>query len=185
MIRILPLSLLIGFALLTQVDSSLMAEPVQSALPADIQNDLGFFVGEWRAEGDVLGMGLTGRWIAKWAPARHCLLITYPLILDGQEITGHGVMGWDSAAKELLIQMFYSDGTMETARYKRESPGLFKGSFVGSANGESSKAACEVRTQQPNEWTFKTIGRTGGKIPGELSVRFIRSEIKPKKKPAK
>lgn len=38
-------------------------------------------------------------------------------------------MGRDSAARDLLIQMFYSDGTMETPRYKRESPGLFKASF--------------------------------------------------------
>lgn len=44
-------------------------------------------------------------------------------------MAGHGVMRRDSAARDLLIQMFYSDGTIETPRYKQESPGLFKESF--------------------------------------------------------
>ena len=151
------------------------AEVTQTALPDNIAKELRFFVGEWTVEGEVLGMALKGRWSARWSPQRHCLLITYPLTLDVKEIFGNGVMGWDTANKEVLTQIFYSNGVMETVRYTVESPGIFKGVFVGSAEGEAFNATCEVRTKRPNEWTFKTTGHTvGGKQKGELSARFGR-----------
>ncbi|MHB0959070.1 MAG: hypothetical protein ACYC0X_27335 [Pirellulaceae bacterium] len=155
----------------------------QTALPDDIVKEMRFFVGEWTVEGEVLGKALKGRWSAKWSPEKHCLVIRYPLALDGEEIFGNGVMGWDTATKKLLIQMFYSNGVIETVRYTVESPGVFKGAFAGSAGGEASTATCEVRTKRPNEWTFQTTGHTvGGKQEGELSVRFVRTEPKPTKK---
>jgi hypothetical protein len=92
------------------------AQVKQTALPDDIVKELRFFVGEWTVEGEVLGKALKGRWSAKWSPEKHCLLIRYPLALDGEEIFGNGVMGWDTATKELLIQMFYSNGVMENVR---------------------------------------------------------------------
>jgi hypothetical protein len=151
------------------------AETSQTALPEDVVKELRFFVGEWTVEGDVLGMALKGRWSARWAPQRHCLLISYPLTLDGKEVLGNGVMGWDTAKKEVLAQMFYSNGAMENVRYTVDSPGVFKGTLVGSTEGEAGNAACEVRIKRPNEWTFKTTGHTiGGRQEGEFSVRFVR-----------
>lgn len=162
------------------------AQVKQTALPDDIVKELRFFVGEWTVEGEVLGKALKGRWSAKWSPEKHCLLIRYPLALDGEEIFGNGVMGWDTATKELLIQMFYSNGVMENVRYTVESPGVFKGVCAGSAGGEASQATCEMRTKRPNEWTFQTIGLTvGDKQQEEFSVRFVRTEPKPTQKSIK
>lgn len=156
------------------------AQVKQTALPDEIAKELKFFVGEWTVEGEVLGKTLKGRWFAKWSPEKHCLLIRYPLALDGEEIFGNGVAGWDSAKKEVLIQMFYSNGVTETVRYTVESPGVFKGDFTGSASGEASTAKCEMRTTRPNVWTFQTTGHTvGDRQAGELSVRFVRTEPKP------
>ena len=158
-------------------------EAEQSALPDNIVKELECFVGNWTVEGDVLGMDLKGRWNAKWSPRKHCLLISYPLNLDGERVFGNGIMGWDTEKEELLILMFYSNGVHENVRYTVESPGLFKGVFAGSADGEPFKATCEMRTNQSNEWTFQTKGHTvGGKSEGELTVRFTRSTDTPKGK---
>ena len=133
-------------------------ETKQSALPDNIVKEIEYFVGDWTVEGDVRGMPLKGRWNARWSPQKHCLLITYPLTLDGEKILGHGMMGWDTAKKELLVFMLFSNGVFEDGRYKVESPRLFKGNFVGSAKGEPFKATGTVRTDNPDEWTFQTQG---------------------------
>ncbi len=159
------------------------AQVEQTALPNNIVKELRFFVGDWTVEGDVIGKTLKGHWSAKWSPERHCLLIRYPLTLDGEEIFGNGVAGWDSAKNELVIQMFYSNGAMEHLNYTLDSPGVFKGRFAGSASGEATTATCEMRTERPNEWTFRTTGATvGGRQEGELSVRFVRTDPRPTQK---
>ena len=156
-------------------------EANESPLPDNIVKEMEYYVGNWAVEGDVVGMSLKGRWNAKWAPTKHCLLITYPLKVDGKPITGNGLMGWDTEKKEIVVQMFYSDGTLEYLRYTLESPSVLKGTFVGSTDGKPFKAECEVHKKQPNEWTFQTKGHTiGGKKEGELSVRFIRFKSKQK-----
>jgi hypothetical protein len=153
------------------------AEVTQTALPDNAVKELKFFVGDWTVEGDVLGMALKGSWSARWAPQKHCQLISYALTLNGEKVFGNGVMGWDAAKKELVVQMFYSNGVMESIRYRLESPGVFKGVFGGSAGGEATGATCEVRTKGSAEWTFKTKGHTvGGQEKGELSARFVRVE---------
>jgi len=162
------------------------AQIKQAALPDNIVKELRFFVGEWTVEGDAPGKSLKGSWSAKWAPEKHCLLLRFPLALNGEEVFGNGVMGWDTATKEILMQMFYSNGVMEHVRCRLESPGVFTGTLVGSAGGEAIEAACEMRTNRPNGWTFKTTGNTvGGRQEGELDVRFVRTEPRPTPKGGK
>ena len=77
-------------------------------------------------------------------------------------------------------------GVLEIARYKIESPGVLKGTYRGSIQGEQFEAECHLVKKLPNEWTFKTKGnKIGGKPKGELSVRFVRASENPRAKRAR
>ncbi|MGI6414824.1 MAG: hypothetical protein ACOX1P_04080 [Thermoguttaceae bacterium] len=157
-------------------------EAKQTALPDRIAKELGFFVGEWVVEGDLAGKALTGRWSARWARQRHCLLISSLLILDGERVSSNGISGWDAGKKELVTVQFFSNGVLEDTRYQLASPGVMKGVYTVSAEGEPLKVACEVQTNQPKEWTFKSaVNVFDNKKQAEFTIRFVRSEAQPKK----
>ena len=124
------------------------AEATQTALPDNIAKELRFFVGEWTVEGEVLGMALKGHWSARWSPQRHCLLITYPLTLDGKEIFGNGVMGWDTAKKEVLVQMFYSNGV----HGNRPVHGGVAGDVQGRLCRFGGRRGIQCDLRSPNQW---------------------------------
>jgi hypothetical protein len=158
------------------------AEVKQPALPANIAKELEFFLGEWKAQGNQAGKTLTGRWSAKWAPQKQCILLNALFTLDGEEAHGTGISGWDNSKEEVVTRTFYSNGVVEDIRYKLASPGVLKGVHTVSAKGKSLKADCEVRAKQPNEWTFTSKANAlSGNEKGDVSIRLIRLTAKPKK----
>ncbi|MCL4852830.1 MAG: DUF1579 family protein [Bryobacteraceae bacterium] len=158
------------------------AEAKSSALPAPIAKELDFFVGEWTVEGQQAGKAVTGRWSAKWSPQKECILLNASFTVDGEVSHGTGMSGWDSKAEEIVTRNFFSNGALEDIRYKLVSPGVLKGVHSASANGESFKADCEVRANQPNEWTFNSkASALSGKEQEAVSLRLGRVGNKSKR----
>lgn len=164
--------------------SAILGQPdaKQSALPDNIVKELNYYVGEWTVEGNLAGKPLKGRWSSRWANQKQCLLVTSSLNLDGEQVHANGVSGWDAGRQEIVTMAFFSNGVLEDIRYKVASPGVLKGVYTVSAEGEPFKADVEVRTKQPNEWTFKSsVNVFAMDKKDELSLRFVRMELKPKK----
>lgn len=129
-------------------------EATQTKLPENVAKELGFFVGDWTAEGYLAAKPLKGRWSTKWAPQKQCLLTSCFFELDGEKVSGNGVSGWDSSKEEVVTTQFLSNGVVEEVRYKIASPGVLKGIYTVSAGGEPLKVDCEVSSKQRNEWTL-------------------------------
>lgn len=145
------------------------------ALPDEIAKELEYFVGEWAVEGRASKGPLKGRWIVKWAPARQCLLVDYPLSVGDESSRGTGLWGWDASTKEMFWVAFYSRGAVETTREKVKAPGVYQGTYAIVLNGKRFEGRIESRRAGPNEWTVKTKGLgTAEEGIADLSVRFTR-----------
>jgi hypothetical protein len=65
---------------------------------------------------------------------------------------------------------------VEVIREKRVAPGVFEGTYKGSARSEPFEAKCTTRRKGSDEWTFTTTDTAvGGKKEEGLSVRFVRT----------
>jgi hypothetical protein len=167
-------------------DTAKAAEATRTALPDNIAKELGFFVGEWTAEGNLAGTPLKGSWSARWAPQKHCILLSALFTLDGEEVHGTGITGWDNSKEEVVTRTFFSNGAMEDIRYKLASPGVLKGIHTVSTRGEPFKANCEVRTEQFDKWTFKsTVSALSGTKEADTTIHLARLEAEPKKERGK
>ena len=156
-------------------------EAEQPAVPEEIVEELQHLEGVWTATGEVGGLPLKGRWMARMAPGGHCVSINYRLTLGERAIRGTGVTGWDTVSNELFTVVFFSNGVVEVIREKRVSPGVFEGVYKGSAEEKSFEAKCTSRRKGSSEWTFTTTGMTlGGEKEEDLSVRFVRAAEKKK-----
>lgn len=160
------------------------AEAKPSALPDHIAKELNFFVGEWAVEGQQAGKPVTGRWSARWSPQKECILLNAFFAVDGEVAHGTGMSGWDSTTEEIVTRTFFSNGALEDIRYKLVSPGVLRGAHTASAKGKSFKGDCEIRTKQPDEWTFNSkASALSGKEQEAVSLRLER--VGNKSKPGK
>ena len=157
------------------------AEEKPSALPDLIAKELQFFVGSWTSEGTVQGMPMKGRLDVRWSSGGHCLVCDFRLRLEDERIQGNAVWGWDSASEELLWTAFYSNNVLEINRQQVKSPGMYRGTFSGSAFGKSYEAEGETDRRGPDEWTFSTKKHLSEGEPTEgINVRFTRAAKKAK-----
>lgn len=134
----------------------------QSDIPDEIIAEWQGFVGEWKAEGLGSQGAIKGNWKASWAPGEQCLLIDYRGSVGDEAFRGSAIWGWDSSKEEFLVVSFFSNNILEIIRTKMESPGVYRGRYMGHVKGEPSKAKAELIKPGPNEWTFKTTEATIG-----------------------
>jgi hypothetical protein len=160
---LLALSLVIA-----DVDATLSAP-----LPEEVARELDFFVGNWELEGEGARGPMKSSWSMKWAPGKHCLIVEYRREESDGVVHGNGVWAWDSASCELVYHAVYSDRGLEHIRTKLEKPGVLTGKHSGSLAGTRTDAACELRKDGPDQWTFKTTGLADAGLE-ELDVRFTR-----------
>ncbi|MHB0959071.1 MAG: hypothetical protein ACYC0X_27340 [Pirellulaceae bacterium] len=138
-------------------------------------------MGDWTVEGDIAGNKVKGQWSAQWAPQQHCILIHSSLSMGDGQVTSNGVSGWDAAKEQIVTMQSFSNGVIEDTRYKIAAPGVLKGVYTISAADEPLKVDCEIRAKQPNEWTFTSSANVfAGEKGTEFTLRFVRSETKPK-----
>jgi hypothetical protein len=162
------------------------AEPEAMPVPDEVVEQMQYFVGEWRAEGDATDRRLRGTWTARWEPGKHCLIVHYKGTIGETAFDATEMIGWNSASGGLKLLSFFSHGVFEDIDYSLTSPGKYEGTYKGTAWGESFSAKCAVAIQGPNRWEFSTKGlKRGGEHRPDISVRFTRKAASSKSKRAK
>ena len=131
-------------------------------------------VGSWKVSGTAAGEELSGRFQFKQTDIDSCLVSTYKAKLGDKSISGRHITGWDSATDSVRAMGFFSHGVMEDLEYKRVSPGVGKGTYNSSKDGETSSASLTV-TFSEDEVKFETNGmKRAGKPFPELVAVFTR-----------
>jgi hypothetical protein len=85
-------------------------------------------VGEWETSVSFNGEKFVGKYSAKWAPGKHCLILSSSLDNDASSHAS-GVGGWSPDRKQYVEHWFTSDGTKRTLYY---SLGEKKGAWAGT-----------------------------------------------------
>jgi hypothetical protein len=78
-------------------------------------------VGKWTQSGEIDGKKMTGEFIAKWAPKKHCLFWTskvWPVESPNEIMFATGLHAWDSKKERLKEVAFGSNGASFTTFFK-------------------------------------------------------------------
>ena len=90
----------------------LVAVKAQAQIPAHIQAEMQFLVGDWTTDARFNDVVQKGRYSAQWAPDKQCLILN---IRQG-DFAGTGIAGWDPATKEWVETWYRADGARVEVR---------------------------------------------------------------------
>jgi hypothetical protein len=136
-------------------------------VPKEALKEMAFLVGEWDAKGTFNGEEVSGTYSAKWAPGRHCLILT-------SSWNGHasGIGGWSPDRKQYVEFWYGADGNSRTFRYSLDKKkGVWGGRWT-EVNKEGKKGSGKISLQKrDNEFR---VSATGTSADGEkLNVKII------------
>ena len=131
-----------------------------ATIPKEALDALEFFVGNWEDEisvnGEKFGTGADKR---RWAPGKHCLVMTSSGEENGAPVAGSGMSGWDAKGKQLVEHWYGSQGLYAAVRYPLSGMknGLWKGTFtVVFGDGKAFDGECELKkTENGFVWTAR------------------------------
>ncbi len=173
----LLLTFLVAMTLITGVAFGQEKGREKSFLPEHVSKELQHFVGEWNLEGQGRLGAIKGKWKAKWARGKQCLLIDYQGSIGDETFRGNGMWGWDSANEEFLVVIFFTHDVVEVIHTKIVSANVFQGRYTGQAKGQSFDAKAELQKEGKDSWTFTTTDATlGGEKSEGLSVTLTRAK---------
>jgi hypothetical protein len=162
-------STVIPVAFLMMVSTIAIADE-KVEVPAEALKEMSFLVGEWESQGTFNGEEMSGTYSAKWAPGRHCLILT-------SSWNGHasGIGGWSPDRKQYVEYWYGSDGNNRTFRYSlNRKKDVWSGKWM-EINKEGKKGSGKVRLQKrDNEFRVSAAGTSAG---GEkLDVEIINKK---------
>ena len=160
-----------------------------SPLPEAVAMHLQYAVGTWETESDVEGETAKGTYVVRWAPGRHCVLITFsPAPGVPEDFPGQmsGILGYDSATKQAIEKNFWSNGSHYTLCYDLSKPIRAKGVVEGEVTGvekDGTKFTQEVRVERKGRESFVYFSKTADGEPIEVVFRRVARRGRAKAKP--
>jgi hypothetical protein len=144
--------------LLTIASTATAGEPAE--ISAEALKALKFFVGNWEGEtfenGEKIGTDADKR---RWAPGKHCLIMTSSGEESGAQVSSSGLSGWDAKGKQLVEHWYGSQGLYAAVRYplRDMKDDLWKGTFtVIFGDGQAFDGDCELKkTEEGFVWTAR------------------------------
>jgi len=129
-------------------------------IPKEALRALRFFVGTWESEtfenGEKIGRDADKR---RWAPGKHCLIMTSSGEEGGAKTATTGLSGWDAKGKQLVEHWYTSQGLYAAIRYPLA--GMKKDVWEGSltvifGDGKAFDGECELKkTEDGFVWTAR------------------------------
>jgi hypothetical protein len=131
-----------------------------ATIPKEALRALRFFVGNWESEtfenGKKIGRDADKR---RWAPGKHCLIMTSSGEERGAKVVASGLCGWDAKAKQLVEHWYGAQGLYAEIRYPLAGmkKDVWEGTFsVVFGEGKAFDGECELeKTEDGFVWTAR------------------------------
>lgn len=116
-----------------------------------------YFQGNWIGQGNIGDDAVTIKFMARWVPGKHGLLI------QGSTRRNEGaaevvqwtlLSGCDVSTKEMVDCSFASDGTSSVTRWKSLSADEQAGKETGIQDGKPYSVECKAVKKGPDHWTY-------------------------------
>lgn len=139
-------------------------------VPRQALNEMAFLVGEWDVKGTFNGEEMTGVYTAKWAPGKHCLILSSSW--SGQ---ASGIGGWSADRKQYVEYWYASDGNHRTFRYTLDKKQGVWGGRWSEVNSEGKKGSGRITLRKKDAVYIVTA--TGKSADGEeLEVKITNKK---------
>jgi hypothetical protein len=126
-----------------------------SKIPKEIRLHQRRLLGTWMLEGNIGAAAIEGKWNARWAPGRVCLLLTWlPHDESGESIAAEravALLGWNSLTEELVESQFRI-GTTGSLRLRMRPDKKLTGEWQGVYKGKPAKATDTFEWINENKW---------------------------------
>lgn len=142
----------------------------RGSVPKAVLEQLEFMVGSWKeTTADESAEGAPERTLThtrKWAPGKHCVVVAWSGLFDGEKVDGTGVVGWSRKTNELTERWYMSDGTYFETCYPIDK---MKGnSWEGTTSWEEPdgriiNGTCRLTKQGEDEFVWIVEWKEGGK----------------------
>lgn len=154
--------------------------PVPNKLPEDARKLLQYFVGEWDCEASSGDQKATCRFAYRWAPQRPCLQYDYRVRIGNRDDQNSGLLGWNTADKQLIFAEFGTSGHQSILRLTRQPDDAWAGTYDGTldSTAAASRGACRLERKGPDEFVLSGKG-TNGDQPSEWKAVYRRVKPKP------
>ena len=134
-----------------------------SPLPQDIAAHFQYLIGNWHVEGKVGDTVVQGTYSVRWAPGRHCVMVTWTPDPDQpEEATVHisGVIGYDWASKRTIEKTFASNGDHYTISYVVSTPVRARGTINGelTCGNKEKQHQCQVKIERKGREEYTYVG---------------------------
>ncbi len=160
-----------------------------SPLPKNVAAWLQYEMGTWESKGKIGENSYAGKWSARWAPGKHCSMLTLSSVPNRPEesaVQMTGITGYDPVSKRFIENSFWSNGAHYTISWDWDASnpirdrGIIEGELTGVENGKEIKTKATVERKGREEFTY--ISQTVDGEPIELVFRKIEEPKRAKAK---
>lgn len=152
-------------------------KPSTDAIPQQVQDELGFMVGQWKSVVTVNGQELpVASHTRRWAPGRHGLVFTWQGEEDGKPVWASGLSGWNPHTKEVVEHWYDSLGRYGSVRYPLDkmTATLWEGTTDRFyPDGTTGKGTCRLE-KGDGRWVFTVTGEEGGE---PVTVKEVSEKV--------
>jgi hypothetical protein len=148
-----------------------------ATIPPEAVESWSAIIGNWKIDGRVGTVPVTGSASFEWAADKHCYFgqQVWHVGSEGGEVHLGLIGGWDAATNETVEQGFSSAGDSATVRYSTRAPSELAGALKGKVAGNTGpgrlwSGTIEREQHGPNEFTLTS------KVEGDVvhSLKFVR-----------
>jgi hypothetical protein len=134
----------------------------QADLPPEALGVLQYLEGTWEFTGRIGEQKQSGTFTARWALGRHALITEDSTKDDGAEkpILSAGVIGWDSARKQITHFSCATDNNVYVNRWNVTPTGDWVGQLTGTRDGKESADTFKI-TRKPDTFVFTSKDAQG------------------------
>jgi hypothetical protein len=162
-------SMMIAAAFMT-VTSTVAVAQEEVEVPKEALAEMAFLVGEWDVTGTFDGEEMTGVYTAKWAPGKHCLILSSSW--HGQ---ASGIGGWSADRKEYVEYWYATDGNHRTFRYTLDKKKGVWGGRWAEVNSEGKKGSGRITLRKKDNLFIVTASGTSANGE-ELDVKITNKK---------
>ena len=167
-----------GIVLLT---AALCAAEEQKSIPKEVQEELGYYVGNWTIEGKNGSETAKGKITMTWSAEKHAIFGDCSISAGKERFHSVFASGWDSTTGGITEQGLSADGEVYTIRYKLKTPDVLIGEATGSVAGKATQGKVRVEKKGPNQYVWSLTGnKRGDEALPDSELTFTRVSKKPK-----
>ena len=153
-----------------------------TGIPDEIIKEMDYFVGTWKAEGNVGGKVQTGGITLRWAPMKDgkkvCLIGRFSYTTGDETRSGVTLIGWNAAKKCIEDRGFNDLGGNGTLYWFIESATKWRGEIVTVMDGEEINSKADLIKKGDSEIVIESVTDDG-----EVSrVEYTKVERKRKQR---